>query len=162
MNSDPEYLEHTRAFFKDVALPDSVIHNVPVYGSRPFREVLEAGVNFVAYCQLGPGQSPSEWVYVAKRFSQEVEYPGWQGGAYISPIDAQGEALSFGAWDSVEVRILPQASVSPTLRANEYLQANEQLFTDGRFTDLTESTNEMFDGAARTFNSHVKFYKHGS
>ncbi|KZV74430.1 hypothetical protein PENSPDRAFT_205451 [Peniophora sp. CONT] len=137
--SDPTYPEFQNTFFTSVALPDSIMPNVPVYASKPLRETLEGGVLFVSYCRLGD-QPPEKWIEVTERCLNELDYPGWQGGAYVSPLDTGGEGLSFGSWESVE--------------------ASEQLFADGRFTELMEATNETFDSAARTFNSHVKFQKH--
>ncbi|VDC06964.1 unnamed protein product [Peniophora sp. CBMAI 1063] len=137
--SDPAYPVFEKTFFGSVALPDSLIHNVPVHSAKPLREVLEAGVNFAAYCRLKPDQT-AEWIRVTERLLTELDYPGWQGGAYLSPVDTGGEGLSLGAWESVE--------------------ASQQLFADGRFSDLMDATNDVFDGAARTFNSLVKFQKH--
>ena len=138
--ADPRYPEFESTFFKSVALPDSTIHNVPVHSALPLREVLEAGVVFASYCRLGPDQTSNEWITVTERLLKELDYPGWQGGAYLSPLDTGGEALSFGGWDSVEV--------SPVLRLSSFTyatdmnsKANDQLFADGRFVDLMDMTN---------------------
>ncbi|VDC06965.1 unnamed protein product [Peniophora sp. CBMAI 1063] len=140
--ADPSFAEFEKTFFKEVALPDCTVNNVPVYSpAKPFPEILGAGVNFAAYCRLEPDQI-AEWIDITERLLDQLDYPGWHGGAYLSPVETGGEALSFGAWDSV--------------------MASQQLFADGRYPELMDATNEIFDKATRTFNSHVKFQKHVS
>lgn len=80
--------------------------NVPVQGAMPLHEVLQAGVVVLSYYKLAADRSAARFEELSKRFRDEVGCPEFRGGALISPTGLGGDAVSFGAWDSVEVRLL--------------------------------------------------------
>ncbi|VDB95218.1 unnamed protein product [Peniophora sp. CBMAI 1063] len=123
----------------NTAMPVKLL-NVPVRGSRPMHEVLEAGVVILGYYKLAAHRNADRFEELAQRFLTEIDMPGFHGGAYISPTGLGGDAITFGAWDSI--------------------QACTQLGTDGRHTELLSQMNEAFDATARTFITFVKFQKH--
>ncbi|KZV74431.1 hypothetical protein PENSPDRAFT_732331 [Peniophora sp. CONT] len=139
VRNDPVFQAFEHEFFAKVAPIDNLWSGVPVKGT-PLHEVLAASVVFIGYYSLSPSQSPAGFENLTKRLLDQLDYPGWQGMAYVSPVDTQGEALSMGAWDSVE--------------------ATAQLGMDGRFADILDEANEAFDTAKRTFMALVKFQKH--
>ncbi|VDC06963.1 unnamed protein product [Peniophora sp. CBMAI 1063] len=137
--SDPVFQAFEREFFAKVAPIDQIWAGLPVRGT-PLHQVLAAGVVLLGYYSLTPAQSPSGFDNLTQQFLDQLDCPGWQGMAYISAADAYGEALSMGAWDSIE--------------------ASAQLGADGRFVDLLAEANDAFDAMNRTFMAHVKFQKH--
>ncbi|KZV62592.1 hypothetical protein PENSPDRAFT_692369 [Peniophora sp. CONT] len=137
MLSDPAYQKWKAD--TDIALPVKLL-NVPVRGNMPLHEVLEAGIVILGYYKLAAHRSAARFEELAQRFLDEVDLPGYRGGAYIAPTGLGGDAISFGAWDSVE--------------------ACNQLGADGRHADLLAETNEAFDITQRTFLTFVKFRKH--
>ena len=114
LRTDPVFQAFEREFFAKVAPIDQIWAGVPMRGT-PLQDVVSAGVVLLGYYSLSASHSPSGFDNLTERFLDQLDYPGWRGMAYVSPVDAHGEALSMGAWDSVEVRDYRMLPLSPML-----------------------------------------------
>ena len=104
MEKSPEYQSWIND--TDNALVPFRLLSVPIQGSTPLHEVLQAGVVILGYYKLAAHRNAARFAELAERFLNEMDLPGFRGGAYVAPSGLGGDAVSFGAWDSIEVRCL--------------------------------------------------------
>ena len=103
LQADPGYLAYRDSFHGAINPIPNRLLSMPMRGNMPLHEVLQAGVVLLGYYKLAPDRDSRRFEELTERFLKELDYPGFHGGAYASPKGLGGDAITFGAWDSVEV-----------------------------------------------------------